>query len=212
MLGERTILVHGLALHTEGLELLNQRNAWLVWCPSSNRFLFGKTHTGETIASVRHLLLGSDSSLTATGDLLDEVRIVYREIGMPAEDVYRMLGHRAATAFRLHDGEGTIRPDAAADLIAVRDTGMNPAETLANLTAADVELVIVRGRIQVASEAVLRRLPPDLAAGLQPLLVGSELRWIRAPLARLFREAERRLGCEIKIGGKRGRHVYSAWL
>jgi cytosine/adenosine deaminase-related metal-dependent hydrolase/SAM-dependent methyltransferase len=212
MLDERTILVHGLALNADGITLLNHRNASLVWCPSSNRFLFGKTHSAETIASVRHLLLGSDSSLTAGGDLLDEVRIAHQEIGVPVEDLYRMLCQRAATAFRLRGGEGKIRPDAVADLIAVRDTGTNPAETLASLTAGDVELVIVRGRVQVASEACLRRLPPDLTAGLQPLQVGSELRWIRAPLGRLFREAEGPLGCEIKIGGKRVRHVCSAWL
>jgi cytosine/adenosine deaminase-related metal-dependent hydrolase/SAM-dependent methyltransferase len=212
MLDERTILVHGVALNAEGITLLNHRNAWLVWCPSSNRFLFGETHAAESIASVRHLLLGSDSSLTAAGDLLDEVRIAHQEIGVPVEHLYRMLCGRAAAAFRLQGGEGMIRPDAVADLIAVRDTGMSPAETLASLTAEAVELVIVRGRVQVASEAVMRRLPPDLAVGLQPLLVGSDLRWIRAPLGRLFREAERPLGCEIKIGGKRVRHVCSAWL
>lgn len=210
MLDERTILVHGLALNAEGISLLNHRNASLVWCPTSNRFLFGETHTAETIASVNHLLLGSDSSLTAAGDLLDEVRIAHQEIGVPAEGLYRMLCHCAAAAFRLPGGEGTIRPDAVADLIAVRDTGMNPAETLVNLTVGEVELVIIRGRVQVASEAVMRKLPPDLKAGLQPLMVGSELRWIRAPLRRLFREAERPLGCEIKIGGKRVRHVCSA--
>jgi cytosine/adenosine deaminase-related metal-dependent hydrolase/SAM-dependent methyltransferase len=212
MLDARTILVHGLALDREGIALLNRRSASLVWCPSSNRFLFGRTHTPETIASVRHLLLGSDSPLTAAGDLLDEMRIAHQEVGIPPADLYRMLFRRAAEAFRLHDGEGTIRPDAAADLIAVRDTGMSPAETVVNLTAADVELVIVRGRVQVASEAVRQKLPPFLTKGLRPLQIGSELRWIRAPLGRLFREAERALGCDIKIGGKQVRHVCSAWL
>lgn len=212
MLDARTILVHGLALDPEGIALLNRRNASLVWCPSSNRFLFGQTHTRETTASVFRLLLGSDSPLTAAGNLLDEVRIAHQEIGVPAENLFRMLLPRAAAAFRLRDGEGTVRPDATADLIAVRDTGMSPAEVLANLTAADVELVIVRGRVQVASEAVIQKLPPCLTAGLQPLQIGSELRWIRAPLGRLFREAERALGCGIKIGGRQVRHVCSAWL
>jgi hypothetical protein len=44
------------------------------------------------------------------------------------------------------------------------------------------------------------------------LEVDSALRWIRAPLARLFREAEKVLGNNIKVGGKRVRHVCSAWL
>lgn len=212
MLDGRTILVHGLALDAGGIDLLNRRHASLVWCPSSNRFLFGQTHTRDAIASVEQLLLGSDSPLTAAGDLLDEIRIAHQEVGIPVADLYRVVFKRAAAALRLQDGEGKICPGAAADLIAVRDTGLSPAETLANLTAGDVELVVVRGRVQVASEAIALRLSPDLTAGLQPLQIGHELRWIRAPLGRLFREAERVLGCEIKISGKRVRHVCSAWL
>jgi len=38
------------------------------------------------------------------------------------------------------------------------------------------------------------------------------LRWVRAPLGRLFREAERGMGREIKLGGRQVRHVCSAWI
>ena len=68
----------------EGVALLNRRDASLVWCPSSNRFLFGRTREREEVISVRHLLLGSDSPLTAAGDLLDEVRIAHDEVGIPS--------------------------------------------------------------------------------------------------------------------------------
>ena len=212
LLGDRTILVHGLALDAAGVALLNSRGAALVWCPSSNRFLFGRTHERATIASVRRLLLGSDSPLTAMGTLLDEVRIAYRELGVSAADLYEMLFARAAHAFRLSDGEGGLRPNGTVDLIAVRDCGLSPAETLASLTMSDVEMVMVRGRVQLASDEVLRRLPHGISAGLEPLEIDSTLRWIRARLARLFREAERVLGPEIKLGGKRVRHVCTAWL
>jgi cytosine/adenosine deaminase-related metal-dependent hydrolase len=201
-----------LALGSEGIDLLNDRDATLVWCPSSNRYLFSRTHSSKTIAGIRRVLLGSDSPLTAAGDLLDEVRIAHREAGVSASDLYRMLFERAAQAFRLQEGQGTIRPDAAADLIAVRDKGLSPAEIVANLRAADVELVLVGGRVQVASGEVFRRLPPELSRDLRPLEVESSLRWVRAPLGRLFREAHRALGCDIKLGGKRVRHVCSAWL
>lgn len=212
VLNDRTILVHGLALTSEGIELLNRRAAALVWCPSSNQFLFGVTHTRRRLASVQRLLIGSDSPLTAKGGLLDEVQIAHRQIGIPVDEVYRMLFERAAAVFRLHDGEGKIRPDTAGDVIAVRDLGLSPAETLANLTAADIELVIVRGRVQLASEEILPRLAADASVGLHPIEVDSVVRWIRAPLAHLFREAERVLGPEIKLGGKRVQHVSTAWL
>lgn len=211
-LDERTVVVHGLALNPEGIALLNERSAALVWCPSSNRFLFKKTLSRQEIAAIRRVVLGSDSPLTTSGDLLDEIHIAHREIGVSASELYRMVLAGSADVFRLKEGQGTLRPGGTADLIAVRKTGLSPAETLATMTTADVELVIVRGRVMLASDEIVRRLPPEAAGGLQPLEVDSALRWIRAPLARLFREAEKVLGNEIKIGGKRVRHVCSAWL
>lgn len=211
-LNERTVLVHGLALGPEGIALLNAKAATLVWCPSSNRFLFGRTHDRQTIASIRHKLLGSDSPLTAAGDLLDEIRIAHHEMGVPARDLYQMLFEATVQAFRLQDRQGSIRPGAVADLIAVRDKGLNPDEAVTNLGIKDVELVMVGGRVQVASEEIFRRLPPEVSEGLRPLEVESQLRWVRAPLGKLFSEAVGVLGGEVKLGGKRVRHVCSAWF
>ncbi len=211
-LDERTVLVHGLALNAEGIALLNERSAALVWCPSSNSFLFNKTLSRETVAAMRWVVLGSDSPLTAAGDLLNEVRIAHREIGVAANELYRMMLTCSADVFRLKEEQGTLRPGGTADLIAVRETGRSPAGTLSTMITADVELVVVRGQVMLASDEILRRLPSESASGLQPLEVDSTLRWIRAPLARLFREAEKVLGNDIKIGGKRVRHVCSAWL
>jgi cytosine/adenosine deaminase-related metal-dependent hydrolase/ubiquinone/menaquinone biosynthesis C-methylase UbiE len=210
-LNERTVVVHGLALGAEGIELLNRRSAALVWCPSSNQFLFGRTHNREAIASIDRILLGSDSPLTGAGDLLEEVRLAC-QAGVPASDVYRMMFESPQNVFHLTNGEGRIRVGSSADFIAVRDSGLSPAVAVVNLNFSDVELVVVRGRVQVASDRIFRRLPSTLAEGLRPLQVESVLRWMRAPLGRLFREAERVLGCNIKVGGKRMRHVSSAWL
>jgi hypothetical protein len=123
-----------------------------------------------------------------------------------------MIFESPQDVFHLTNGEGRIRVGSSADFIAVRDSGLSPAAALVNLNFSDVELVVVRGRVQVASDRIFRRLPTTLAEGLRPLQVESVLRWIRAPLGRLFREAERVLGCNIKVGGKRMRHVSSAWL
>ena len=211
-LNERTVLVHGLGIDARGIDLLNRRSAALVWCPSSNRFLFGRTHSREAIRSIDRVILGSDSPLTAAGDLLDEVRLANHQVGISSGDLYQFVFENPSDVLRLKAGEGRIRAGGAADFIAVRDAGVSPAVALANLAFADVELVVVRGRVRVASDRIFRRLPSALAEGLKPLQVESELRWIRAPLGRLFREADRVLGCDLKIGGKKVRHVCSAWL
>lgn len=208
ILDEHTVVVHGLALTEKGIELLNRRGAALVWCPTSNRFLFRRTHSRETLSSIHRVLIGSDSPLTAAGDLLDEVSFARKEMGVPARELYRMLLISPAPALRLNDGRGTIRPHAVADMVAVRDKGASPAETVAKMQTTDVELVIMGGRVQLASETLFTELPPELRPGLEALALKDRLLWIRAPLTRLFAEAEKVLGCDIRIGNKQVRHVY----
>ena len=211
-LDDRTVLVHGLGLSPGGISLLNRRGAALVWCPTSNRFLFGQTHSWASLATVNNLALGSDSPLTAAGDLLDELHYAHCEAGVDAEELYRLAIARPAAIFGFDDGRGTIRPGASADLIAVRDTSASPAGTLARMSSGDVELVVVAGRVQLASEALFRRLPHDLTSGLKPLEVDGLVRWIRAPLGRLFGRATQVLGCRISLGKKQVRHVCTAWI
>jgi cytosine/adenosine deaminase-related metal-dependent hydrolase len=206
-LDDRTVLVHGLGLTSKGISLLNRRGAALVWCPTSNYFLFGQTHSWESLSTVNNLVLGSDSPLTAAGDLLDEIRYAHVEAGVEAAELYRLAITRPPSVFRLDDGRGAIRPGAAADLIAVRDQGASPANTLARMSSNDVELVAVAGQLQLASEAVFGRLPHLLTQGLQPFEVDGHIRWVRAPLGRLFGEATQVLGRDITLGKKKVRHV-----
>jgi cytosine/adenosine deaminase-related metal-dependent hydrolase/ubiquinone/menaquinone biosynthesis C-methylase UbiE len=206
-LDDRTVLVHGVALTAESASLLNQRGAALVWCPTSNRFLFDLTHTSEFLARVDTVVLGSDSPLTAAGDLLDEVRLAHSDVGVSPAEIYRMLFIRPRAVFRLQRGEGALRPGAAADLIAVRDTEESPAMTVVKMKSQDVELVVIGGRVQLASQTVMAVLPGELTLGLQALEVDGQVRWVRAPLERLFAGAMRALGTDLKIGKKRVRHV-----
>jgi cytosine/adenosine deaminase-related metal-dependent hydrolase len=206
-LDERTVLVHGLGLDDQGMDLLNRRGAALVWCPTSNRFLFGRTHSWKSVAGVNKLVMGSDSPLTAAGDLLDEIRYAHDELGVEANDLYCMVTSRPASVFGFDDGRGGIMPEAAADLIAVRDFGASPAKTLVHLSAADVELVLVGGRVQLVSESLVGRLPRKLTCGLEPLDVDGRVRWVRAPLARLFGEVQKLFPSSVTLGKKKVHRV-----
>ncbi len=205
-LDDRTVIVHGLGLDERGFTLLRSVGAALIWCPTSNAFLFGRTHDRHTIEGLPKVALGSDSPLTAQGDLLDEIRFAHETAGMPAEDLYSLVTTRAAQVLRLRDGKGSLRISAPADFVGVRDTGLSPAQRLAGLSSRDVELVIIGGCVQLASTDVLARLPRLVTTGLRPLEVDGEIRWIRAPLDRLFRETQKHLPGEINLGGKRVRH------
>jgi cytosine/adenosine deaminase-related metal-dependent hydrolase/SAM-dependent methyltransferase len=201
-LDENTVIIHGLALGEKGAALLRAACAGLVWCPSSNEFLFGKTLSPAEIRSFPKLALGSDSPLTARGDLLDELRFAHEATGLSADELYGHVTHQPAQLLQLRNGEGTARTGAYADLIAVPDTGRSSSDTLSALSYLDIELVLLGGRVQLTSDEMRQRLPHSLCSGLQPLLIEGTVRWVRAPLARMFEETTACLRGDIFLGGK----------
>jgi cytosine/adenosine deaminase-related metal-dependent hydrolase/SAM-dependent methyltransferase len=207
-LDDRTVVIHGLGLNERGRNLLRSVGAALVWCPTSNVFLFGRTLTCDALQEFPRLALGSDSPLTSVGDLLDEIRFAREIVGMDERQLYASVTTSAADVLRLRDGQGTLRVGALADFVAVRDTGFSPAKTLATLSWRDVELVVIGGQIHLASSEMYRRLPEVLTKELQLLEIEGELRWIRAPLSRLCADASRHLPGDLKLGGRKVRHAF----
>ena len=202
-LDDRTVLVHGLACTPEAVSLINRRRAAVILCPTSNEFLFHQSPSLALIRSLDSVMLGSDSPLTAAGDLLDEIRFARTQIGLDANPLYAMVTSAPAELLRLRRGEGHLKPGSIADLLVVRDRGLSPAETLAQLTMEQIELVILAGRIQLVGPSIFERLPGALRHGLQPFAVDGQQRWIRAPIDKLIAEAEEALGSDLCVGGKR---------
>jgi cytosine/adenosine deaminase-related metal-dependent hydrolase/ubiquinone/menaquinone biosynthesis C-methylase UbiE len=208
VLDERTVLIHGLACTTAQISLINGRGASLVVCPTSNRFLFAKTLSRDLIASVERVSLGSDSPLTAAGDLLDEVSYLSDRMGLNADAIYRMVTSSPAEMLHLTNGEGQIVGSGVADLIAIRSRQGTPALVLAGLTYRDVELVLLAGRVQMVSGALYARLPQSLRAGLSLLEVAGHRRWVRSPAQTLVETAESALGqCKLLLGKREVRYL-----
>ena len=79
--GANTVIVHGIAMTSAEWHRVLARGASLVWCPASNVFLFGATapvraHARrERRSAWRRICLGSDSRISGSRDLLDELRV-----------------------------------------------------------------------------------------------------------------------------------------
>jgi cytosine/adenosine deaminase-related metal-dependent hydrolase len=199
-----TVLIHGLAIDDSGAALMREQKVSLIVCPSSNDFLFATLPDIAVLGAIENLALGNDSPLTAIGDLLDEVRFVTSKCGIARDTAYRMVTEAPAAVLRLTKGEGSIRVSGSGDVIAVQDTGHEAADRLPTLSFVDIELVIVAGDVQLASETIFERLPPALKRGLEPLWIDGVVRWLRAPISDLLQKAEEILGKdEVCLGGKR---------
>jgi len=203
LLDESTVLVHGLALDADGVALIKKRGASLVICPSSNHFLFRKLPDLDLLRKTERVVLGSDSPLTAGGDLLDEIRFLIHACNISPPEAFRMVTSASAAVFRLSDGEGAIKAPGVADLIAIRDTGGSPAERLGTLSMDEVELVLLSGNVMLASDPMMERLPDSVKAGLEPLLIGETIRWVRAPVNELLERAEAVFGeGQVRLAGR----------
>jgi cytosine/adenosine deaminase-related metal-dependent hydrolase len=164
------IAVHGVGMDPDGVSRFRASGAALVWCPSSNLFLFGRTAPAALLDDGIDVLLGSDSLLTGAGDLLDELAFARAIGGLSDARLEGAVG--AIAAARLGLDMPALDPGDRADLILLR-------RPLVEARAADVLLVVANGALRVAS--------PDLAPSLgshadhgTEMTIGTVVRWTSA--------------------------------
>lgn len=149
-----TVLVHGVALTEASWPRLVAAGVSLVWCPASNAYLFGQTIPARAFldaspAAWSHLCLGSDSRVTGSRDLLDEMRASLAADAVTAPEVLRMVTTAGARVLQLSDA-GEIAVGQPADLLVVPGTHASAAESLVHARRADVSLVTIGGQPKVA--------------------------------------------------------------
>ena len=204
LLDKDTVLVHALATDSEGVALIRTRGSAVIACPSSNKFLFNALPDLKNMLRMDRVALGSDSPLTAIGDLLDEMCFAIRECDVSPKQAFDMVTRSAAEILRLQNGEGQIQEGGVADLVVIRDSGVDFSERMRRLSSGDIELVMIGGRVHAISEELYQHLPAHMTAGLELLSVGEMERWVRAPISDLVEITKNALGqTGAMLGGKK---------
>ena len=144
-LGPRTVVVHGVALGAAGLERLERAGTALVWCPSSNLYLYGQTLDPRRFPPGLRVALGTDSALTARGNLLDELCLA-RELGAAPGRLLQMVTETAADVYRLGPRFGRLASGAAPDLVVAPRRTSDPASDLCDYRSSDLKAVLCRGQ------------------------------------------------------------------
>ena len=139
-----TVLIHGVAMCPHGRARVIDAGAGLVWCPSSNRFLFNATADVRSFDDADRLAIGSDSRLSGERDLLDELKVAYESHQLSAEGLARVVTSGAAKLLRLPRA-GRIANGLPADVIVLRPVAGDPYDSLLEATRADVLLTLVDG-------------------------------------------------------------------
>lgn len=147
-LGSNTILVHGVGLGRNDWVELASLGAGLIWCPSSNMFLLGETIPAREfldVVATPRLALGSDSRLTGSRDLLEEMQMAVGTGGVTARDIFQMVSETPANLFRL-PVSGRLSIGFPADLLVIPYVHTDPFEALVTCSRKDILLVTINGQ------------------------------------------------------------------
>jgi len=192
-LDARTAIVHGVGLTPAGIDLVRRRRASVIWCPSSNLGMLGRTVSLAVLRSGLPVALATDSALSAPVDLLDELTVARRFL--PATRLYEMVTRVPARILRLSQRA------LAGDWIAVRSQAPTPWDALFD---GSVALVVVGGRIRLISPELAEQLPKPERRRFQLLHVEHRAPvLVDADVAGLCRAAAKHLGGDLRLAGKR---------
>ncbi|MFO3704182.1 amidohydrolase family protein [Xanthomonas codiaei] len=179
-LASNTVLIHGVGMGEQDIERVIARGAAVVWCPSSNLNLLGRTLDPWRLCMAGRLALGSDSRVSGSRDLLDEL-LVAADSGLAPDLLLGLVTEHAARILRTAS-RGRIAPGAVADLMIVRDRGGEPANSIIGCDRSALRAVIRDGKPRIAD--------PDFApwfdaAGIQnvPVLLDGRPKLLDAALA-----------------------------
>ena len=186
-LSPNTVFIHGVAFCRAAADRVIAAGAGLVWCPSSNRFLFDATADVRAFDDADRLALGSDSRLSGDRDLLDELQSAHATRQLSAEGLARTIGAGAAQLLRLENG-GRIEAGVRADLTVFKANATCPYETLVAASRGDVRLTMISGEPMVADPSLVRLFAATGVDSSPALLDGSPrlvARWIGRHVQRM---------------------------
>jgi hypothetical protein len=154
VLRQNTVIIHGIAFGADETRRMAVARAAFVWCPESNRRLYGATAdvAGFVAAGVK-VGLGSDSPVSGVRDPLSNLAAAHREGVLADEALLRLATEGTADAARLP--LGGVLPGNVADLVVVASR-----EALLSGDRTAVALMLLGGRPLYGE--------PDLMMALQP--------------------------------------------
>jgi cytosine/adenosine deaminase-related metal-dependent hydrolase len=147
------VAIHATAFNAQDLKEMGQVGAKIIWSPSSNLILYGKTLDVPTaVDSGINVSLGTDWAPSGSANLLAELKIadhvnqVTFNKKLTDQNLVDMVTINPAKAFAMDKFIGSIEVGKYADLLVVaKHTGQTTQRDLINAKPQDVLLVTISG-------------------------------------------------------------------
>jgi hypothetical protein len=180
-LAANSVLIHGVGMREQDIGQVIARDAAVVWCPTSNLNLLGKSLDPRRLCAAGRLALGSDSRLSGARDLLDEMSGIAARGELSPDQLLGLVTSQAARILRL-PSSGSLAAGASADLVIVEDRSGDERCGLVGIERSQIRAVVRHGVPCVAD--------PDFAewfevAGMEavPVTLDGKPKLLAKPLA-----------------------------
>jgi hypothetical protein len=150
LLQSNTVLVHGVAIGNAELQLIKARGASLIWCPTTNLFMLGRTAAIDKIKIVSSVALGTDSTLTGSPTLLDELKIAFETGLATQEEIFSMVTNVAASIHQMESPE--ISTGSKANFFLLPKRVANYLNNIFECSFSDIALVVKLGKPVLGDE------------------------------------------------------------
>lgn len=154
----RTIAVHAISVGENEIDLLSRRGASVIWCPSSNSYLFGTTAPIHSLRTKVPVALGTDSSLTGAASLFEELRTAQSLSALSSHDLFQMVTQTPRSIFGLPVDAGALVERGRADLFILPAAEGNPYDRVVRAEPGDIRLLLVSGRPVFADRSLATRI------------------------------------------------------
>ncbi len=142
-LSKNTVIIHGVGLQSSDVDAIEAAGAAVIWCPASNMYLFSQTAPVKSMLGRIPVLLGTDSTLTGSLSLFEELRFAQGLKKLSSKVLLNMVTEAPANLLGLNKGRIGVGWDA--DLLVYDTDKKDPLQAVVDLTPATVVCLFRKG-------------------------------------------------------------------
>lgn len=152
LLKSNSVLVHAVGATDADIDLLNFTQSSVVWCPSSNLYMFETTAPVQKMHPIIKVALGSDSTLTGSPTLLDEMKIAHQTKLVNDKTLVDMVTKIPSSIFNV--ATPSTKTGVESEFMIVPKKRNDYFENLVAIRPSDILLVMSNGKLKLVDASL----------------------------------------------------------
>lgn len=179
----KIIGIHGVAMDEDQATAFEA----LVWCPASNYFLLNDTAPIDELKIKTSILFGTDSTLTASWNLWEHLRLARDTLLMTDEELFDTLTQKAATIWK-QNNIASITANKQADIIVANSNNKTGFDAFYSLNPEDIQLVLHKGKIRLFDEVIKDQLVDISFTAFSKIAINGKVKYVYGNVPALMNE------------------------